>query len=380
MASISIDNIGGIDHTDVEILPGVTVLAGENATNRTSFLQGLMASLGSENVSLKADAETGRAEIELDGTVYTRELTRSGESVLFAGEPYVEGTEATLADLFAFLLESNAARQAIVRREDLREIIMEPVDTAELEAEIRSLQSERDEIDEQLDHLEDLSARLPDLEERRVELEGTIESKRAEVESVREDLESKEIDPETAEQEQRELEKTLEELNGLKSRLRETENAIERTSTQLESYRRESEERKQELESAEDVDDTAIEEVASELDDLRDRRERVDEQVETLQNAIRLNSNVLEERSIVFDELLSSEERGADITDQLVSDTTVCWTCGQRADREQIEQTVDGLRTLYADRTDERQSLSEEIARLERERSELETSQQRVEA
>ncbi len=42
--------------------PGVTILAGRNATNRTSLLQVLMAALGSERVSLKGDAEEGRVD------------------------------------------------------------------------------------------------------------------------------------------------------------------------------------------------------------------------------------------------------------------------------------------------------------------------------
>lgn len=46
-ADVEVENIGGIDATSVEFTPGVTILAGRNATNRTSFLQSLMAALGS---------------------------------------------------------------------------------------------------------------------------------------------------------------------------------------------------------------------------------------------------------------------------------------------------------------------------------------------
>ena len=59
---LTVDNIGGIDHADVIFSPGVTILAGRNATNRTSLLQVLMAALGSERVSLKGDAEEGRVD------------------------------------------------------------------------------------------------------------------------------------------------------------------------------------------------------------------------------------------------------------------------------------------------------------------------------
>ncbi|NHN60203.1 AAA family ATPase [Halorussus sp. JP-T4] len=55
--SLHAENVGGIDETDVELSPGVTVLAGRNATNRTSFLQAVMTAMGSDETTLKGDAE-----------------------------------------------------------------------------------------------------------------------------------------------------------------------------------------------------------------------------------------------------------------------------------------------------------------------------------
>ena len=44
-AKLSVENIGGIDTTEIAFSPGVTSLTGRNATNRTSLLQALMATL-----------------------------------------------------------------------------------------------------------------------------------------------------------------------------------------------------------------------------------------------------------------------------------------------------------------------------------------------
>lgn len=63
----SVARIGGIGEATIEIPPGITVLAGENATNRTSFLQAIEAVLGSENASLKGDAEEGAVSMTLAG-------------------------------------------------------------------------------------------------------------------------------------------------------------------------------------------------------------------------------------------------------------------------------------------------------------------------
>jgi recombinational DNA repair ATPase RecF len=107
-AVFEVENVGGITATEQSIPSGVTVLTGENATNRTSFLQAVMAAVGSDRASLKADADSGMVTLTIDGETYTRELTSSNGRVRFDGEPYLD--ETTEADLFAFLLEDNKAR------------------------------------------------------------------------------------------------------------------------------------------------------------------------------------------------------------------------------------------------------------------------------
>lgn len=47
-ASVGATNIRGTSETELSIPPGVTVLEGRNATKRASFLQAVMAALGSD--------------------------------------------------------------------------------------------------------------------------------------------------------------------------------------------------------------------------------------------------------------------------------------------------------------------------------------------
>ena len=91
-AELTVENVGGIDATQIAFSPGVTSLTGRNATNRTSLLQALMATLGSDHVSLKGDADYGEVSLTLDGETYTRTLDRRNGTGVFDGDPYLEDT------------------------------------------------------------------------------------------------------------------------------------------------------------------------------------------------------------------------------------------------------------------------------------------------
>jgi hypothetical protein len=134
-------------------------LEGRNATNRSSLLQAVKAACGSRNVSVKSDADSGEVELTVDGETYRRTLSRENGTVITSGDEYLD--EPELAELFAFLLETNEARQAVARGEDLREIIVRPIDTTAIETEIRQLESRKDQIDDRLDHLGEIEKQLP---------------------------------------------------------------------------------------------------------------------------------------------------------------------------------------------------------------------------
>lgn len=203
-ASVHVENIGGISETDISLPDGVAVLPGRNATNRTSFLQAIMAALGSDNASLKADADRGSVRLEIDGETYTRTLTRQNGTVVTDGDPYLEDPQ--VADLFAFLLESNEARQAVARGDDLRELVMRPVDVDQIKREIDRLEREKEGIDRELDELDDLSQRLPSLEERKQTLSQEIEAKREELASKEAEIEETDASVRDSREEKQELE------------------------------------------------------------------------------------------------------------------------------------------------------------------------------
>jgi len=142
-STVTAENVGGIDETRVRLASGVTVLAGRNATDRTSLLLAIMA-LGSDVRPLKADAESGRVELHVDGDRFIRTLDRKGDHVVAGGDPYLD--DPGLVGVL-YVLERNEARQAVERGDELRELIMRPVDTEEIQRQVDQAVAERARIE-----------------------------------------------------------------------------------------------------------------------------------------------------------------------------------------------------------------------------------------
>ncbi|MXR51926.1 chromosome segregation protein SMC [Halovenus sp. WSH3] len=379
---LSVSNIGGIDDTTVTLSAGVTVLSGRNATNRTSLLQGLMAALGSEQATLKADETTGRATLEADET-YTAALERRQNTVRYGGEPFLDDPE--LADLFAFLLESNEARRAVARGADLRELIMRPVDTAAINDEITRLESEKRDLDDRLSELETLERRLPDLEQTRHRLEEEAEELRTELAELRDRLDTAEFDPAEGEDREARLREKLDAVQDARSELERVRDRIETERESIEALREERKSLREQLDELTADTETDLSQLSAEIDRLRSQKSDLDDEIAQLRQTIQFNQRRLDGSDPVFSD-------AGDLTRQLLSEggEVTCWTCGSTVHSDRIEQTVDQLRELrqakVAERSDIEADLEELRARKERiesdrrERSELTDRLDAVEA
>lgn len=365
---ISVSNIGGIEETQATFEPGVTVLPGRNATNRTSLLQAIMAGLGSNDVSLKTDAKEGAVELEIDDEQYSRTLTREGNHVSFDGDPYLDDPE--LADLFAFLLESNEARRAVVRDDDLHELIMRPVDTEEIQAEIESLTDEKRRLDEQLRDIDDLRQELPNLKQQLGAIEDEIEEQEAKLEAKETEIESLDADIEESREEKNKLDDKFDELGSKRSKLEETRAEIERKQESIDSLTQRLDELESEKSDMPEAPMGEVHEIESTVDQLRNEIQTVNGTINEIQTIIQFNEEKLTEANGEIAEALGVADTSADsVTDRLVEDEeTVCWTCGSEVEESSIETTLDRLRELNQEKRDRRAELNDQIDELEEEK------------
>jgi len=375
LARFRVEKIGGIDETSVDVPPGVTVLAGKNATNRTSFLQAIQAALGSKNASLKGDAETGYEELELGEESYERDLQRTNGHVSFSGDGYLD--DPTVADLFAFLLEANEARRAVARAEDLREIIMRPVDIDAIREEISRLEDEKEAINDELAEIGSLKQELPTLEQRRTALRNDIEDKREELEAKEEEIEASSASIEETRNEKAQFEERLDELRDTRSDLEQVRYEIESTDDSITSLKRERNELEDELAELPEAPMGDHADLDAEISRLRKQKQTVEREIQDLQSAIQFNEEMLDDEGEgVLDELVEDGE--SDVTAKLVEDDeVVCWTCGSEVTADQIDSTLESLRSLRETKLGETSDIEDRLEELQSKQREAKRQQER---
>lgn len=374
-ASLAVECIGGIEETAVDLAPGITVLEGRNATNRTSLLRSIMAALGSDEVALKGDADEGRVELTVGGETYTRTIERNGETTVLGGDPFLD--DPTPADLFAFLLESNEARRTVARGNDLHDVIMRPVDTAEIEQQIVDARQQKADIEERLSKLRSRKERLPDLETERSTIRDDISDERMELEDVHNRIASLDSEIEGIQSQQEEFTDHIADLNDARNELSEIERKLESESDQLNALKSDrSELREERSELPTSVGE--ISDLGHRIGELQERKRTLGSLLDRLQNIIQFNEDIVEETDSELREALVPDE--SDVTDQLLADQNlVCWTCGSRVDRAEIEGTLNELQELRADKVAERKEISNELDELRERKRRITQYQQRRE-
>lgn len=367
-ATVSVRNLGGIDEASVSLPPGVSILTGENATNRTSFLRALMAALGSDRCSLKGDAKTGSVTLELGTEQYTRTLTRRDDTISFDGEPYLD--DPTQADLFAFLLEDNEARQAVVRGDGLRELIMRPVDTAQIDADIAACKRDREQVTDEIERLESLERELPALERSREETREEYDEATAALKQARDELEALDADLEQSRSKKDALETAFQRVRDAQATLEDIEFDIETEQATLEELEAE----RETLEATRadiEVPDASPDTLATRLESLRDRKRECSERLTELRSIIGFNEDLADGTAPELPADTTTEA----VTGGLRSESSVtCWTCGSTVEPTQITEMLDRLRTLHADMLETRRTIQGEIDEVTQTQSAIETA------
>ena len=373
---LAVENIGGIEQTTVTLTRGTTVLAGRNATNRTSLLQAIMAALGSDDVTIKGDADHGAVELKLDDTTYHRTLHRTDDTVHGEGDTFCEDPDA--AELYAFLLRSNEVRRRVTSGGDLRELIMAPIDTEEIQAEINCRTEQRRAVSEEIESIQELKPQLPELERQRQDLRAEIDQKRQQLQEVEAEIEEHNATVDETKAEQDELESTLAELRQRRAALEDVRYDIETITETIEELRAERADIEQELDALSVPDEDERTHLDEQISRYRRRKQQLESDLNEIQTVIEFNEDMLESPESGPVEALEADN--TPVTDALTPDQTVtCWTCGSEVAVDRIESTITTLQEVARDRIGEINDLEAEIEALVEQRQTIEQRQHRHE-
>ena len=351
-AKLSVEGIGGIDTCEVTFEKGVTILSGENATNRTSLLTALAGVLGSSAVTIKGGRDKGFASLEVDTDTYTRSYTRQDGNVIVEGDPYTNKTE--LVDLFSAILEDNPIRQAVERREDLSDVLMRPVDADQIERRINERIQERDRVDKQIAEIEQDRRRFPKLEEQRQELQAELENVETEIEQFQATIDEYDQDIDVVEGAQ----KAMNELEDSRNEFKDVEQAIETQRSSIDALREERNQIRSKLDDLSVPDETT--------DDIKDRLTGLKQKERSLSNTINTLSGIVEFSEKLLDsdtDQFNAPSETDDITTALnpVNHIIECWACGNNVPRQEIESNLDEIRDTIDEKRAEHQETKTEV-------------------
>jgi DNA repair exonuclease SbcCD ATPase subunit len=358
---LDVTNIGGIGSESLQISTGITALVGENATNRTSLVRAIAAGLGTDEYALKSDADTGKVSLTIDEETYGRTLSRENGTVRTSGNPYLQ--EPSIAELYAVLLRSNDIRQAVRNGEDLRPLVLEPLDTEEIAAQIADRVDERRQVDRELDRLATLEEELDDLRAERRACREDLSALEDDLERKREQLDAAEGHGEGGSGAETELDAKLAELRETRSELERVTANLESERKSLDSLRESRATLSEQFDSLAAPDEARVETLEERVDRLREQKRSIASTITELQQVIRFNSDRVSGSGSVVTDALGEDGDDESVTAQLdpSQSAVTCWTCGSRVERSSVEAMVDRLKELRRQKTAEKNDLADEI-------------------
>lgn len=332
-----------------------------------------MAALGSDAVSLKSDADEGQASLQAGNQTFSCTLTKTdNNTVVTGGDPYLSEEDATLADLYAFLIEDNDVRQAVERGDNLYDILMRPVDKTEIENQQRELKKKREDIEDDIADAEEAARELVKLEKERTSLNDEIEAVGETIEELDAEIEELEAEAEEQEKTNDDIDKLQSEINQKQRKRRTEKDKIQR--------KKQSIERKQD-----EIDDIELPDISkselkskkksleSQQDDLYEKQSTLSDWESNITDAQQLNEDVLRGRLKLNQIMgnLSSDDIPAgplgdadsgDVTDQLIeSDDVFCQACGSSADRNQLKAINNQYEAIASALLEEQKQLQNQI-------------------
>jgi predicted nucleic acid-binding Zn-ribbon protein len=347
--TIEIENIAGISEGIATVESGVNTVKASNWQGKSSFIRAIETAFGTKTALTEGEDE-GHVAVDIDGERHEVRLDRSGGTVARHGNPVLEDEyDRLVADLFAFLGEDNAIRQAVRNGDNLAPLLTKPLEVSDINERIADLREERDAVEIELAKARASADDLVSLRKQK----NTLESELADLRE-----QEQRFDDAMASDAREELSDLRAERQRVSSLIERLENTIERAQEKLTDTH-------EEYESIEAADPADVEDGLAEV---RDKHEQAEQDLELLQSVYSANKRLVEEERL---DLLTDVDHG------LLGDAHTCWLCGSETTADEIESQLDAVGAKVLDLREEARMYEERIEELESKRDDIREQQRR---
>ncbi len=343
-----IKNIGGIEDIKFNLKPGINLLVGENAKNKTSILNGIMAAMGSNKPTLRKGTNKGKATINIKGKKHTNSLKRENGNIIHSNQ-----RDTTKEDLFSFLIEENETRQAVERRGDLRNIVLKPIDIEKIENKEKNLRNQKFNLRDELKSLKEKKKELQELKSKKKELENEIKQENKKLKTKEKEIEKIEKSLEDVEEKKKKETEKTKKLENLKAEKKRKESSLNIEKEKVERIENEIRSREKKLKDIE----------VKETNDLKKKGERLNKKERSLENEISKINRLIELNKEKIEEAKQKTEIIPEVD---------CWSCGRKAKLDVFENMIEELK-------EERKQKNKDRKKISKERKEIENKINRVE-
>jgi chromosome segregation ATPase len=360
--NIIIENIGGIKREELTIPEGATFVQGPNASNKTSFLKGLLFGLGARSVPIRSGAEEGRVILQTESQRVERVARRTETGIEATGDAWVsDAEEVTLLERFAALIETNSLRSAVARDEDVESLLKEPMNIDALEAERSQKMERKRSLSADIESVDDIEGKLGDCQRELEEKRERLTTLERGLEELREQQDESDTDERT-----QSLRDERADLRSEKAEFTEQVDQLEAAIERLEGRREELDQQLDETRAT--LSEHDLDELKEERENLQSNLDEVAERLDVLQSVLTTNR-----------EMVNSDFTGAlGRNSQLTGDEVACWTCGEMTTIDNIEETLEDVMELVQEDKRQKREHEPEIKDLTEQIEEVRQSQKRL--
>jgi DNA repair exonuclease SbcCD ATPase subunit len=365
MWNVDIENIAGIRSGTAHLNAGLNVVQASNFSGKSSFMAAMQTVMGTTNAfgeghPLQDGSSEGSVTLETEDTTYKATLKREhSDRVSLSGDtiiPQDQVADRRAARLFAMLGEDNPLREAVRtyhegddddveapnEGERITELLQDPIDIDEIEAEIAQKETQRQNLKQDKADAKRAADNLPAVEEKRQSLKSDIADLENKLEQVKQEVAEETTSDDSVSEELQEVKENREDV---KTTISDLETKIEQAEQQIE----------QKKARLEEIEIPSVPEVNQDIESKQSQISDLESDINLLNDLIGVNKQVLDESA--FD--LISE-----VDHQLTGDEFQCWVCGEDTDEESVQERLDSMRELVDEKQEQKEALEDDLKEL----------------